>query len=89
MDNFIYIPIKNNTKESAVKWKHLKATHPLTTKFENRAILTGSLSNIVAIDNEYLIIHGEPETLKSKYIKQMKCFSFCDSFLLAVGRNSL
>ena len=73
MDNFIYIPIKNNTKESAVKWKHLKATHPLTTKFENRAILTGSLSNIIVVDidkfdkwNEYLTKYGEPKTLKSK-----------------------
>ena len=50
MNNFIYIPIKNNSKESAIKWKHVKATHPLVPKFENRAILTGSLSNVIVVD---------------------------------------
>ena len=73
MNNFVYIPIKNNSKESAFKWSHIKSTHPLISKFENRAILTGSVSKVIVVDidditvwNEYLKTNKQPDTLHAK-----------------------
>ena len=70
MNNFIYIPLVNNSKKPAKAFKHLTATHPEIAKFENRAILTGTVI-VVDIDkfdtwNEYIKDHGEPQTLKAK-----------------------
>ena len=70
MNSFVYIPIKNNSKISAVQWKNIKSTHHLCAKYTNRAILTGQLSNIIVVDvddlsvwAEYLKTHRTPETL--------------------------
>jgi len=73
MDNFVYIPIKSNSKESAFKWGHLKTTDKRISKFENCAIVTGSVSGVVVVDidnvnvwNEYLKDHELPNTLYAK-----------------------
>ena len=73
MNNFIYIPLVNNSKKPAKAFKHLTATHPEIAKFENRAILTGTKSDVIVVDidkfdtwNEYIKDHGEPQTLKAK-----------------------
>ena len=70
MNSFVYIPINNNSKISAVPWKNVKSTHPRCAKYNNRAILTGQLSNIVVVDiddlsvwAEYLKTNRTPETL--------------------------
>ena len=56
MNSFVYIPINNNSKISAVQWKNVKSTHPRCAKYNNRAILTGQLSNIVVVDIDDLSV---------------------------------
>ena len=59
MNSFVYIPINNNSKISAVPWKNVKSTHPRCAKYNNRAILTGQLSNIVVVDIDDLSVWAE------------------------------
>ena len=67
MDNFVYIPIKNNSKESAFKWSHIKSTHPLISKFENRAILTGSVSKVIVVDIDDITVWNEYFQCKTSF----------------------
>ena len=59
MNSFVYIPIKSNSKISAVQWKNIKSTHHLCAKYTNRAILTGQLSNIIVVDVDDLSAWAE------------------------------
>ena len=75
MNKFVYIPINANSKIAKNSWKHVKKTNESAFSVgDNRAIITGQISDIIVVDIdvkdngvetwfELTQKHGDPQTL--------------------------